>query len=94
MVTEKEIHNRLLEALPYVAGDNDLEVDYFSNMDGCKETIEDGWYACEYYEQRGMSILIPELVNKPIVTDKELDESGLDVYEVFRHAPFEFYISG
>lgn len=93
MITEKEIHDRLWEALGYITKDNELEVDYLLT-DECTYIDEDGWYAGQYSEPYGVVTLIDSMIHKPIATDTELHESGLDIYEVFRNAPFEFYIDG
>lgn len=69
---ELKLINDIEDAERYISGDNDLEMNLH---DG-------GWYAHEY---NGNESILLKNFDKPLITEDEIDEEDIDVYQVFNH---------
>ena len=73
---EQKFIEKLQRAECYVPGDEDLEIDYiYADPDTIYKI--DGWYAMRYNGTE--AILLEEYSTKPIITEEEADELGIDV---------------
>ena len=68
------------DAKEYICSMQELEIVHFDNFEVYGETIS-GWFACRY--DGGCPTILSEFSDKPLITDDEIEELGIDVRKVF-----------
>lgn len=86
---EQKFIEKLKKAESYVPGNEDLEIDYMC-ADPDTDYKIDGWYAMRYNGRE--AILLEEYSTKPIITEEEADELGIDVEKCL--AKYGCYVGG
>lgn len=73
---EEEFMEKLRKADAYIPSDCELEIDYqYADPETCFKV--DGWYAMKY--DGSSASLLEEFSTKPIITNEEAEELGIDV---------------